>query len=107
MASFAASSSLAISYGVSDPSIYTNYVNVHLSVKKLTGPNYATWSLDVRLWLKSQRYVDHLSSKAPTLTPAEADCWETIDAQLCVVLKGTLDPSLKQLFRSYEICAQI
>jgi len=32
--------------------------------------------------------------------------WETIDAQLCVVLKGTLDPSLKQIFRSYETCAQ-
>ena len=41
------------------------------------------------------------------ITPIEDDRWETIDAQLCVVLKGTLDPSLKQLFRSYEICAQI
>ena len=62
---------------------------------------------DIRLWLKSQRYLDHLASKAPSLTPVEDDRWETIDAQLCVVLKGTLDPSLKQLFCSYETCAQI
>jgi len=107
MASSAASSNSEISSGVSDPSIYTNYVNVHLSTDKLTGPNYATWSSDGRLWLKSQRYLDHLVPKAPTLSPAENDRWETIDAQLCVILKGTLDPSLKQLFRSYETCAKI
>jgi len=107
MASSATSSSSEISSGVSDPSIYINYVNVHLSIDKLTGPNYATWSSDVRLWLKSQRYLDHLAPKARTLTPAEDDCWETIDAQLCVVLKGTLDPSLKQLFHFYKTCAQI
>jgi len=103
MSSSAASSNSEISYGVSDPSIYTNYVNVHLSIDKLTGPNYATCSRRPII----QRYLDHLASKAPSLTPAEDNRWETIDAQLCVVLKGTLDPSLKQLFRSYETCAQI
>jgi len=107
MASSTASSNSVISSGVSDPYIYTNYVNVHLSIDKLTGPNYATWSSDVRLWLKSHKYLDHLALKAHTLTLTENDHWETIDAQLCVVLKGTLDPSLKQLFRSYETCAQI
>jgi len=59
------------------------------------------------IMVKSQRYLDHLAPKAPTLTPTENDRWETIDAQLCVVLKDTLDPSLKQLFRSCETCAQI
>ena len=107
MASSAASSNSKISSSVSDPSIYTNYINVHLSIGKLTCPNYAKWSSDVRLWLKSQRYLDHLAQKAPTLTPTEDDRWETIDAQLCVVLKVTLDPSLKELFCSYEKCAQI
>jgi len=92
---------------VSDPSIYTNYVNVHLSIDKLTQPNYVTWSSDVRLWLTSQRYLDHLAPKAPSLTPTEDDRWETIDVELCVVLKGTLDPLLKQLFCSYETGAQI
>ena len=93
MASSAASSSSEISSGVSDPSIYTNYVNVHLSIDKLIGANYTTWSSDVRLWLKSQRYLDHLALKAPALSPAEVDRWEIIDSQLCVVLKSTLDPS--------------
>jgi len=27
---------------MSDPSIYTNYVNVHLSIDKLDGTNYVT-----------------------------------------------------------------
>jgi len=103
-ASFTTFTSVSV---VSDPSVYTNYVNVHLSIDKLIGPNYAIWSSDVRLWLKSQKYLDHLAPKAPTLTPAEDDRWDTIDAQLCVVLKDTLDPSLKEDFCSYETCAQI
>jgi len=90
-----------------DPSVYTNYVNVHLSIDKLIGLNFATWSSNVRLWLKSQRYLDYLALKALTFTFAEDDRCDTIDAQLCVVLKGTLDPSLKWIFRSYETCAQI
>ena len=42
-------------------SIYTNYVNVHLSIDKLDGTNYDTWASDIKLWLKSQGYVDHLT----------------------------------------------
>ena len=53
MASSAASSHSENSSNVSDPSIYTNYINVHLSIDKLTGHNYATWSYDVRLCFKS------------------------------------------------------
>ena len=45
---------------MSNPSIYTNYVNVHLSIDKLDGTNYDTWASDIKLWLKSQGYVDHL-----------------------------------------------
>jgi len=107
MTSSTASSSSELSSGVSYPSIYTNYINVYLSIDKLTNPNYATWSSDARLWLKSQRYLDHLVPKEHTLTPAEDDYWETIDAQLYVVLKDTLDISLKQLFRSHETCTEI
>ena len=40
-------------------SIYTNYVNVHLSIDKLDGTNYDTWASNIKLWLKSQGYVDH------------------------------------------------
>jgi len=42
-----------------NPSIYTNYVNVHLSIDKLDGTNYDTWAFDIKLWLNSQDYVDH------------------------------------------------
>jgi len=38
---------------MSNPSIYTNYVNVHLSIDKLDETNYDTWASDIKLWLKS------------------------------------------------------
>jgi len=37
-----------------DPSIYTNYVNIHLSIDKLDGTNYDTCASDIKLWLKSR-----------------------------------------------------
>jgi len=51
-------SSVAI---MSDLCIYTNYTNVHLSIDKLDGTNYDTWVSDIKLWLKSQGYIDHLT----------------------------------------------
>jgi len=45
---------------VFDSSIYTIYVNVHLFIEKFDGINYDTWTLYIKLWLKSQGYVDHL-----------------------------------------------
>jgi len=36
---------------VSNLSIYTNYVNVHLFIDKLDGKNYDTSALDIKLWL--------------------------------------------------------
>jgi len=44
-----------------DPSIDTNYVNVHLSIVKLDGTNYDTWASDIKLGLKSQGYADHFT----------------------------------------------
>jgi len=81
------------------PDHYTNYVNVHLSINKLDGKNYHTWASDIRLWLKSQGYVDHLTTSVPE---NEVSRWSKIDAQLCMVLKSTIHSSLKQIFRSYE-----
>jgi len=46
---------------VSDSSIYTNYVYFHLSIDKLDKTNYDTWASDIKIWLKSQGYVDHLT----------------------------------------------
>jgi len=93
MASFAAT--------MSDPSIYTNYVNVHLSSDKLDGTNYNTWALDIKLWLKSQGYVDHLTR--PNVAKNELK----IDAQLCIVIKSTIHSSLKQNFHTYETYSEV
>ncbi|XP_068480796.1 uncharacterized protein [Phaseolus vulgaris] len=85
-----------------DSSIYTNFVNVHLSINKLDGTNYDTWASDIKLWLKSQGYVDHL-----TLAENEVFRWLKIDAQLCIVIKSTIHSSLKQIFRTYETCSEV
>jgi len=61
MASFA--TSFASISNMSDSSSFTNNVNVHLPIDKLDGKNYATWVVDVKLWLESQAYVDHLTLK--------------------------------------------
>jgi len=37
---------------ISDSSIYTNYVNFHLSINKLDGTNYDTLTSDIKLWLR-------------------------------------------------------
>ena len=90
---------------MSDPFIYTNYVNVHLSIDKLDGTNYETWASDIKLWLKRQGYVDHLTH--PTVTENEVSRWLKIDAQLCIVIESTIHSSLKQIFRTYETCSEV
>jgi len=79
-----------------DSSIHTNYVNVHLSINKLDGINYDTWASDIKLWLKSQGYVYHLTQAS--VVENEDSRWLKIDAQLCIVIKPTIHSSLKQLF---------
>jgi len=88
-----------------DPSIYTNYVNVHLSIDKLDGTNYDTWASDIKLWLKSQGYVDHLTCS--NVAENEVSRWLKVDAQLCIVTKSTIHSSLKQIFRTYETCSEV
>ena len=56
-----------------DPSIYINYVNVHLSIDKLDGTNYDTWTSNIKLWLKIQGYVDHLTR--PSVAENEVSHW--------------------------------
>jgi len=87
-----------------DPSIYTNYVNVHLSIDKFDGTNYDIWALDIKLWLKSQGYVDHFTH--PNVFENEVSRWLKIDAQLCIIIKSTIHSSLKQNFRTYETCSK-
>jgi len=51
-----------------DPSIYTRYVNVHLSIEKLDRTNYDAWTLDIKLWLNSQLCVDHITQSVASIT---------------------------------------
>jgi len=88
-------------------SIYTNYVNVHLSIDKLDETNYDTWASYIKLWLKSQDYVDHLTQCVRNVAADEASRWLKIDAQLCIVIKSTIYLSLKQIFRAFEMCSEV
>jgi len=72
---------------------HLHYVNVNLPIGKLDGMNYATWPLDVKLWLGSQRYLDdHLTQKV---------------IHICIVLKNTIQSSLKQMFQAYDTCSKV
>jgi len=53
------------------PDHYTNYVNVYLSIDKLDGKNYITWASEIRLWLKSQGYIDHLTTSVANVPENE------------------------------------
>jgi len=88
-----------------DSSIYTNFVNVHLSIDKLDITNYDTWASYINLWLKSQGYVDHPTR--PNVSENEVSCWLKIDAQLCIVIKSMIHSSLTQIFRTYETCSEV
>jgi len=80
VASFGLSSNLSFATSASNPSIYTNYINVHLSIDKLDDTNYAIWASDVKLWLKSQGYVNQITQKVIATNFAKDTHWLKIDA---------------------------
>jgi len=96
---------------MSDSSIFPPNINVHLPIDKLDGKNYSTCAPDVKVWLESQGYLDHLTLKLTDVDITEFPRWKRIDAHLCMVLKNTIHASLKQQFRaygtSYEVWEQV
>ena len=80
-------------------------MSIFISIDKLDGTNYNTWASDIKLWLKSQCYVDHLTR--PNVVENEVSRWLKIDAQLCIVIKSTIHSFLKQFFRTYETCSKV
>ena len=38
-----------------------------MSIDKLDSPNYSMWASDIKLWLKSLRYEDHLTQTVTTV----------------------------------------
>ena len=71
---------------------------------KLDGTNWASY---IKLWLKSQDYVDHLTQCVRIVYADEASRWLKIDAQLCIVVKSTIHSSSKQFFRVFETCSEV
>ncbi|XP_061368815.1 uncharacterized protein LOC133311737 [Gastrolobium bilobum] len=64
-------------------------------------------SSDLRLWLDGQDYTSHLTTKADSVAANERTRWKVIDAQLCSLIKATLHPSIKQIFRLANTCEAI
>jgi len=79
MASFAATSSTSIA-SMFDLSTFPPNVNVHLPIDKLDDKNNSTWVSDVKLWLESQGYLDHLTLKVTDIDLADFPRWKRIDA---------------------------
>ncbi|PNX57468.1 hypothetical protein L195_g050416, partial [Trifolium pratense] len=88
-------------------SIFTNYVTSSLSTEKLNGSNYDSWAADIKLWVTGQGYKDHLTTKSDSIATAEKPKWEQIDAQLCSVIKSTLHPDIKPIFRPHITCESV
>jgi len=89
---------MALDTTLSDPSIYTNYVNGYLTIDKLDDTNYETWKSDIKLWLKNQGYVDHLTQNVSSIDADEASRWLKIEAQSCIILKSTIHSSFNNCF---------
>ncbi|PNX86349.1 hypothetical protein L195_g042427, partial [Trifolium pratense] len=77
------------------------------AVQKLDGSNYESWAADIKLWVTGQGYKDHLTKKSNTVDKGEKPKWEQIDAQLCSVIKSTLHPDIKPIFRSHVTCESV
>ena len=78
-----------------------------MPIDKLDGKNYSTWASDVKLWLESQGYLDHLTLKVTDVDPTVFPRWKRIDAYLCMVLKNTIHASLKPLFHAYNTSYEV
>jgi len=90
-----------------DSSFFPPNVNVHLPIDKLDGKNYSTWASNVKFWLESQGYLDHLTLKVTDVDPTEFPRWKRIDAHLCMVLKNMIHGSLKPLFCAYDTIYEV
>ncbi|XP_073220698.1 uncharacterized protein [Cicer arietinum] len=88
-------------------SIFTNYITSPLSVEKLNELNYDSWAADIKLWLRGQGFEDHLTQNPEKVSVTETSKWSHIDAQLCSVIKSTLHPDVKQIFRLHLTCESV
>lgn len=88
-------------------SIFTNYITSPLSVEKLNRSNYDSWSGDIKLWVEGQEYEDHLTQSIDKVSDKDKSMWKKIDAQLCSVIKSTIHPDIKPIFRPHVTCESV
>ncbi|RDX73175.1 Copia protein, partial [Mucuna pruriens] len=69
-----------------------------ISFPKLDWSNYATWAIDITVWINGQGYKEHLTNKVCYVDAPNHVKWEKIDGQLCNVIKSTLHSSIKSIF---------
>lgn len=81
--------------------------NFTLSTEKLDSSNYSTWASDILLWISGQGYKEHLTSIVDSIPKTECAKWLKLDAQLCSVIKSTIYPSIKPVFRPYATCESV
>lgn len=81
--------------------------NFTLSREKLDNSNYSTWASNILLWISGQGYKEHLTSIVDSIPKTECAKWLKLDAQLCSVIKSTIYPSIKPVFRPYATCESV
>lgn len=87
--------------------IFKNYVTVPLLTDKLVATNYHTWSSNIKQWLRLQHYDDHLTNNIESVAESDRGLWKMIDAQICIILKSTIDSSLENFFITLITCESV
>jgi len=73
----------------------------------LNGSNYDSWYGDITLWIEGQKYKDHLAKLIEKVPTGEKSTWKKIDAHLFNVIKSTLHPDIKPIFRPRVTCESV
>ncbi|XP_047249971.1 uncharacterized protein LOC124885765 [Capsicum annuum] len=78
--------------------------------------NHLAWASSIELWYKGQGVQDHLNIKASVVDEKEKSSaedakakeqWEKVDAQLCSLLRRSIDSKLMPLFCSFQTCYRV
>lgn len=64
-------------------------------------------AFDIKLWLHGQSYKDHLTLTLTSIPKANYSLRIKIDTWLCSILKFTINPSQRPIFRAHETCKAV
>lgn len=80
---------------------------VIISNKLIESVNYLSWEAFLKMWFKGQGQTNHLTKKAEDVDATNKAKWEQVDAQLCNILRNSIDQSILQLFHPFETCYEV